>query len=119
MRRQIRRLSPHQNAKVIAVLTALGSLLFVIPMFILFTVVGVGDNPQAKAHGPSSHFMLLFPIFYLILGYPSVLVSCWMYNTMFKWLGGIEFDDGLNNAPDQGVQGPPAAPAPLTPDGNK
>ena len=44
MKRQIVRFSPHQNAKVVAILMALGSLVFLIPMFVVFsfTVPPVG-----------------------------------------------------------------------------
>jgi hypothetical protein len=31
-------------------------------------------------------------VIYLIFGYLMVAVSCWFYNVMFKYVGGIEFE---------------------------
>jgi hypothetical protein len=32
------------------------------------------------------------PLFYLVLGYIMVAVACWIYNRMFRFVGGIEFE---------------------------
>ncbi|MFZ3129365.1 MAG: hypothetical protein WA136_15260 [Rhodoferax sp.] len=92
MKIQIARVSPHQNAKVFAVLMALSSLLVVIPM-----VIGFSFMPHMDAHGrpvpqPPVTIFLLFPVMYLIMGYVMVVVGCWFYNVMFKYIGGIEFE---------------------------
>lgn len=42
--------------------------------------------------GPSAFFFLLFPIFYLVMGYLMVAVGCLIYNFAFKYLGGIEYE---------------------------
>jgi len=39
-----------------------------------------------------------FPIIYLVMGYLSVAVGCWLYNVMFKHIGGIEFEHGASEA---------------------
>jgi hypothetical protein len=36
--------------------------------------------------------MLLLPLFYLGFGYVMVSVSCWLYNAMARFTGGIEFE---------------------------
>jgi len=86
MKQQVARLSPHQNGKVFAVLMALGSLVFVVPMALVFSFTA----PDPKA--PPAWFFLMFPVAYLVIGYIGVAVGCWLYNTMFKVIGGIEFE---------------------------
>ncbi len=36
--------------------------------------------------------MLLAPIMYLVFGYLSIAIGCAIYNFMFRFLGGIEFE---------------------------
>jgi drug/metabolite transporter (DMT)-like permease len=86
MKQQVARLSPHQNGKVFAVLMALGSLVFLIPLSAVLWFTP--SDPNA----PPTWLFLLFPVIYLILGYVSVAVGCWLYNVMFKYIGGIEFE---------------------------
>lgn len=93
MKIQISRLSPHQNGKVFGVLTALVSLVFVIPMALLVSFM----PPGVDAHGnvvdpPSAGFFLVFPIVYLVMGYIMTVAGCALYNLMFKYLGGIEYE---------------------------
>ena len=88
MKKQIKRLSPHQNGKVFGVLMALSSLVFVIPMSLAFSLMPMHQEQS----GPSAFFFLLFPIFYLIMGYLMVAVGCLIYNFAFKYLGGIEYE---------------------------
>ena len=86
MKQQVARLSPHQNGKVFAVLMALGSLVFLVPFSAIFWFAPADQN------APPAWLFLLFPIIYLIMGYISVSIGCWLYNTMFKYIGGIEFE---------------------------
>jgi hypothetical protein len=89
MKQQVARLSPHQNGKVFAVLMALGSLVFLVPFSAVFWFAPADPNaPRAWSFLP----FLLLPVFYLIMGYISVAVGCWLYNVMFKYIGGIEFE---------------------------
>jgi drug/metabolite transporter (DMT)-like permease len=86
MKQQVARLSPHQNGKVFAVLMALGSLVFLVPFSAVFWFAPADPN------APPAWLFLLFPVIYLIMGYISVAVGCWLYNVMFKYIGGIEFE---------------------------
>jgi Zn-dependent protease with chaperone function len=86
MKQQVIRLSPHQNGKVFAVLMAVSSLVFVFPFMLL---VGLAAPPQS---GPPLLVLVLLPLFYLVLGYIMVAVACWIYNRMFRFVGGIEFE---------------------------
>lgn len=97
MKKQIKRLSPHQNGKVFGVLMALGSLVFVIPMTLAFSFMPM---PQGQS-GPPAFFVMLLPIVYLVMGYLTEAVGCLIYNYAFRFLGGIEYEtlDG-NTYPD-------------------
>ena len=85
MKHQIERFSPHQNAKVFAVLMALSSLVLLVPFF-GFTYISA--PPQAR---PPLWFVVFMPVLYLVFGYVMVVVGCWFYNIMFRYIGGIEF----------------------------
>lgn len=93
MKVQISRLSPHQNAKVFAVLMAFGSLVFVVPMVLLTAFIAPGVDAQGNpVESPSGAFFLMFPVIYLIVGYLMTVVGCTLYNLMFKYLGGLEYE---------------------------
>jgi hypothetical protein len=90
---QISHLSPHQNAKVFAVLMALASLLFAVPMFFVFLYMPPGIDARGNpVNLPPAAIAFLFPLMYLVMGYVMVVVGCWFYNFMFRYLGGIEYE---------------------------
>ncbi len=86
MKRQIERFSPHQNGKVFAVLMALSSLVFVVPFMLIASLAG------PRGMGPPMFMFVLFPLIYLVLGYVFVAIGCAIYNVMYKYIGGIEFE---------------------------
>ncbi|HEY8605612.1 MAG TPA: hypothetical protein VIM12_00695 [Noviherbaspirillum sp.] len=88
MKIRITRFAPHQNAKVIAVLMALSSLLFVMPMWLVMVLFPVVEG-QAR---PAAGMFLLFPVMYLVLGYLMVALACWLYNLVCRYVGGIEYE---------------------------
>ena len=98
MRRQIRRLSPHQNGKVFGILSAVGSLVFVVPMFVIMLFVA----PTVDQHGNPVTFpkflFFLFPIFYLVFGYVMTAIGCIIYNLLFRYIGGFEYEAKDENA---------------------
>ena len=78
MTKQIKRFSPHQTAKVFAVILATLTL----PIAILSVFVN---------HTPLI-FSLIILLFYPVSSYVLVTISCWLYNVMFKYIGGIEIE---------------------------
>ena len=86
MKQQVVRLSPHQNGKVVAVLMAIGSLVLLIPMFLIYAVVAPS---QVR---PPFVMLLMMPLMYLAFGYVMVAIGCALYNFMFRHIGGIEFE---------------------------
>lgn len=85
MQQQIERLSPHQNAKVLAALMAAGSLVFLVPFFF----IAFASAPEAAR--PPLWIFAVMPVFYLVIGYAMVAIACWLYNLLFPFIGGIEY----------------------------
>jgi hypothetical protein len=92
MKKQIRRLSPHQNGKVLGILMAISSLVIVIPMsFFMFFI-----TPDVDQRGNSVNFQqfifILLPFIYLVFGYLATVIGCLIYNFLFKFIGGFEYE---------------------------
>jgi len=98
MKKQIKRISPHQNAKVFAILMAVSSLIFVLPFFVIILF----SAPAVDQHGNpvtfQKYIFLLFPFFYLVIGYLSTAMGCAIYNYLFKFIGGFEYELNSDNA---------------------
>lgn len=92
MKTQIKRLSPHQNGKVFAVLMAISSLIFIIPMMLIMTFAMPPVDAQGNPVEIPILMLLVMPIFYLIFSYISVAIGCLIYNLCVKIIGGIEFE---------------------------
>lgn len=86
MKQQVARFSPHQNAKVAAVLMAVSSLIFTIPFFLLASVFGAGRS------GMPIWMIVILPLLYLVIGYISVVIGCALYNVIVPFTGGIEYE---------------------------
>jgi hypothetical protein len=71
---------------------AIGSLVFVVPIMFMASLASPAES------NPPMLLVLLFPVFYLVFGYLSVVVGCWLYNVMFKYIGGIEYEAEQGNA---------------------
>ncbi|WP_373034114.1 hypothetical protein [Sulfurovum sp.] len=92
MKTQIKRLSPHQNGKVFGILMAVASLIFILPMFLAMSFSMPHVDQQGNPVDFPRFIFLIMPFFYLIFGYISVVVGCFIYNLLVKYVGGIEFE---------------------------
>jgi hypothetical protein len=85
MKKQVTNISPIQTAKVFAVL----SMIATIPFWLLMLI------PMMAMPGPTPPFFngmfILMPIFYAVFGFVFTAVGAWLYNVMYKYIGGIEF----------------------------
>lgn len=90
VKHQIKRLSPHQNAKVSAVMLAIVSLVFIAP----FALIAAAVSPSGSGMGMGMGVGLLIalPLVYLVMGYVMTVVSCALYNFVSKLVGGIEYE---------------------------
>ncbi len=87
---QIKRFSPHQNAKVFAVMTAAMSLIIVVPIMLVMSAFMPGEA-KFSALG-----MLMLPVVYLVFGYIMTVIGCAFYNLVSRFVGGIEFESNSN-----------------------
>lgn len=82
MRKQIIRVSPLQNAKVMAVLYFIMSIPLVLIMFATPTPEGA----------PMPWWMYIgMPLAYLLFGFLFSLIGAWIYNLVAARVGGLEY----------------------------
>ncbi len=92
MKKQIARLSPHQNGKVFGIMMAVSSLPIAILSLIMFGLFAPkGLSPENEKSLPVIMFAV-FPFVYLIMGYLFVVIGCFIYNVLYKYFGGFEFE---------------------------
>ena len=84
MKKQIKRVSVLQTSKVIAIFYVLISLIY---SLIGALMVAFGSG-QIKMMGT---FYIFMPLIMGIFGFLMMLLCCWLYNVVAKWVGGIEF----------------------------
>lgn len=94
MKVQVRRLSPHQNAKVFAVMMALSSLIFLVPMAIIMALL----PGEAQEGQPPLILFILFPLIYLVMGYIMMVIGALLYNVVVKYIGGFEYESSESRA---------------------
>lgn len=83
MKKQIKRVSLVQNAKVVAVLYLILSL----PVLAIMVAAGGMMNQAAM----SVAAMLLFVAVYVVSGFVFALIGGWVYNLVASQVGGFEF----------------------------
>ncbi|WP_234262936.1 hypothetical protein [Hydrogenophaga sp. NFH-34] len=81
---RIRRFSPHQNAKVFAVLSTVGVAIFVWPFWLF-----LGSSAPWEAQH-LHWFVWLAPLFYFVMTYLTVFIGCLVFNLFSSFTGGIE-----------------------------
>jgi len=96
---QITRFSPHQTAKVFAIIMATSSLLFMIPFTIMSTFIPTQFDPNGNPINIGFPFamIILMPILQGIMGYLFIRFGIWIYNKMYSKIGGIEFEFEAKN----------------------
>lgn len=85
MGERIKRIAPLQLGKLLAVVYALFSVIF-IPFMLIATFVA----PEGK--GPGLAFILIMPLMYISLGFIGSIIGAFIYNLSAKWAGGIEIE---------------------------
>jgi len=97
MKMTIKTLSPHQNGKVVAVLSAVITIPFVLLMAVIATRL-----PPVDQHGNPVNFpyfmLIIMPLLYLVFGYLFTALWCAVYNWIVKYTGGLEFETSEENA---------------------
>ena len=85
--------SPHKTALTVAIIFALMSLLFLIPMFIGISTMPATDHEGNPINiGPPVGFMVAMPFLYFIFTYIFTVIGTFIYNRVAKLTGGIVLD---------------------------
>jgi hypothetical protein len=93
MKKQITRLSPHQNGKVFGIMMATSSVPIMLLSVIIFELFAPTGMTQSGAKSfPPLFIFIVFPFAYLIIGYIFVGIGCLIYNMLFNYIGGFEFE---------------------------
>jgi len=96
MKKRLAHIAPLQLGLVLGILYGIISLVFVIPFFIIVSLVGAasagsGTGAQALPAIFSGIFLIFLPVIYAVLGFIGGVISAFVYNLIAKWTGGIEF----------------------------
>ena len=96
--RTIKKFSPHKTALTFACVMALSSLLFIIPMSLVFLNAPMTDSSgNAVNAGMPLGMMIGMPFIYLIMGYIMTIIGAWLYNWVSKYTGGFQFELSEND----------------------
>jgi hypothetical protein len=92
-KRRIKRISPLQLGKMLAVLYGIMGLIF-IPFFLIMSAVATQMPPEQRvgmmAFGAG--FALFMPVIYAAMGFVFGALGALIYNLVAKWIGGIEVE---------------------------
>ncbi|WP_024298228.1 hypothetical protein [Methylomicrobium lacus] len=95
MKKQITHISYHQTGKMMAALFAASiTLFFIVLVLILFL-----SHPERFSEGSQLWLRLaiavsVMPVVSGLFGYGFTLLTCFLYNQIARWVGGIEFTVG-------------------------
>jgi len=88
MTRRIVRIAPWQAGKVAAVLYFIMGI--VTAGVMALSIIIAPPNPAPGEGPPGWGFVLGMPFMYALGGLVFVPASCWLYNLVAGWVGGIE-----------------------------
>ena len=91
--RRIKRISPLQLGKMLALLYGVLGILFV-PFFLIMSLMAPHMPSQQRAGFMAFGvgFAIAFPFIYAALGFIGGVVTAFIYNIAAKWVGGIEVE---------------------------
>jgi hypothetical protein len=94
MKRRLTNVNPLKLGITLAVIYGIMSLVFMIPIFLIMSLVGAASartGPQALPAIFSGVFVIFLPIIYAVLGFIGGVIAAFIYNLVAKWTGGVEF----------------------------
>jgi Na+(H+)/acetate symporter ActP len=94
MKKRLTNIDPLKLGITLAVIYGVMSLIFIIPFFLIMSLVGAANARTGAQAMPvifSGVFMIFLPIIYAVLGFIGGLIMAFIYNLVAKWTGGVEF----------------------------
>ena len=94
MKRRLTNVNPLKLGITLAVIYGIMSLVFMIPIFLIMSLVGAASartGPQALPAIFSGVFVIFLPIIYAVLGFIGGVIAAFIYNLVAKWTCGVEF----------------------------
>lgn len=85
MTQKVKRIAPLQFGKLLAVVYALLSLIF-----IPFMLIASSLAPDGSGFGLL--FVIGMPVLYIIMGFIGGIIGAFFYNIAAKWVGGVELE---------------------------
>lgn len=91
---QIKKFGVLQTAKIAAIMYFVITLIFMIPFGLITLIAGFAKGGREGVAGGffGGIFMILAPIIYAVLGFLFVALGCLLYNSIAKYVGGIEIE---------------------------
>jgi hypothetical protein len=86
MKVKIKRISPLQLGKMLAITYAFMSVI-IIPFIILGGIFG-----EEGSFAAGIGMALIIPILYIVMGFISGIIGAFIYNLAAGWIGGIEME---------------------------
>jgi hypothetical protein len=85
--------APHKTAVTVALVFAISSLIFILPMIGIFSLIPATDQDGNPIDAGFPLGLIVFmPVVYLIMGYLGTAFAAWVYNRVAKFTGGIQFE---------------------------
>ena len=94
IKKRLTNIDPLKLGITLAVIYGVMSLIFIIPFFLIMSLVGAANartGAQAMPVTFSGVFMIFLPIIYAIVGFIGGVIMAFVYNIVAKWTGGVEF----------------------------
>ena len=84
---------PHKTALTVSLVFAVSSLIFLIPLGVISSFAPAPQGNGATFNqGFPALMLFVMPIFYFVFGYIFTALSCWLYNVISGFTGGIKID---------------------------
>jgi len=85
--KRIKRFGVIQTAKVAALIYFIVFAIFCIPIGLISNAIGQELFPEMAIGGT---FLVIVPFLYAVFAFIVTAISCWIYNLIASWIGGIE-----------------------------
>jgi hypothetical protein len=94
MPKRLTHIAPVKLGIVLGVIYGVMSLIFAVPIFLIFSLVGAASARGGAHPLPvifTGVFVIFVPFIYAAFGFIGGAIAALVYNLVAKWTGGVEF----------------------------